>query len=96
MRPNLATIFGRYLGFFLVEYPLNQSSESVIICTMSDDGQPTIDFPNADLSFIHGGDLFEEEQQAWETLLAVSFEIKQSLNEIDRKLAVFEESFSRR
>ena len=62
---------------------------------MSDE-QPTVNFSNADLPFNRSAALFEEEQQAWDTLLAVSFEIKESLKEINCKLDVYEHSFSRR
>jgi hypothetical protein len=40
--------------------------------------------------------LHEEEKQAWETLLSVTLEIKRSLQEIDRKLDVHQQSFSKR
>jgi hypothetical protein len=37
--------------------------------------------------------LFEEEQRAWETVLSVTLEIKQSLQKINRKLEVHEQTF---
>ena len=40
--------------------------------------------------------LHEEEKQAWETLLSVTLEIKQSLQEIGRKLDAHDQSFSKR